>query len=119
MKTNPLLMASSLLLAVCLFQGPLARANMNKMTSTDTALVAQIRQDLAEDSSLSAYAQNVKITAVNGKVTLKGPVQSDLERMNIYDKVVAESGVNSVDNKLEVRGAANAVIYPVPSPSPN
>lgn len=107
MKTSLFTTSASLLLALGLFQGPMAHS-YDKMTSDDKTLVKQIRQDLANDSSLPTDAQRINIVAINGTITLKGIVRSDQERSTIYNKVAAESGVSGVDNKLEVRTASNS-----------
>jgi len=103
MKLSELLAASSLVFAMGIFQSSLASAHDEKMTSSDVALVSQIREDLAKDTNLSGPAQNIKIHAFSGKVILKGTVTSEGEKQTIYDKVAAESGVSSVVNKLDVK----------------
>ena len=40
----------------------------------------KIRRSVAGDKSLSTYGHNVKIISQHGKVTLKGPVNSDDEK---------------------------------------
>ncbi len=102
MKLNKMILASTVALAG-LSMSPMAFAHEAKMTSDDTALVRQIRQDLTADTNLSACAQNIKIMAQNGKVTLKGKVNSETEKQSIYDKVSSEAGVSSVDSKLDVK----------------
>jgi len=103
MKLNQLLTAASLLFVLSVFQSPLAYSHEEKMTASDTDLVRQIRHDLASDSTLSAYAQNIKVIAHNGKVILKGTVKSEVEKQTIYDRVAGETGVSSVVSKLEVK----------------
>ena len=103
MKLKTLTTTALLASSMTLFQSPMAYSHQEKMTTADTALVRQIRHDLASDASLSAYAQNIKIIALNGKVILKGTVKSEAEKQDIYAKVVAETGVATVENKLEVK----------------
>jgi osmotically-inducible protein OsmY len=55
---------------------------------------------------MSVNAQNVKIMTVDGRVTLRGPVNTDEEKRligEIADRI-AHSG--NVDNQLEVKLAA-------------
>ena len=79
-----------------------AYSHEGSMTQADTDLARKIHLDLAADSNLSAYAQNIKVIALDGKVILKGKVSSAGERKSIISKVTGESGVSDVVNKLEV-----------------
>ena len=45
---------------------------------------------------------NVKIITQNGKVTLRGPVQSDQEMQQIKDIAIAVAGVGNVDCQIDV-----------------
>mgnify|MGYP000924603527 CR=1 FL=1 len=72
-------------------------------TRRDVELTRLIRRELTKDSSLSTYAQNVKIVTLDGKVTLRGPVRSDAERAkvaSIAGKVVGSSA--AVANEIEI-----------------
>ncbi len=50
---------------------------------TDLKITQQIRQAVMADGSLSFTAKNVKIITVKGKVTLRGPVNTEAERSAI------------------------------------
>lgn len=83
--------------------------NSNTVTSgdqseagTDRVISQKIRQLIVGDDSLSTDAKNVKVITMNGKVTLRGPVNSDRERMQIENKAKQVNGVVSVANQLEV-----------------
>lgn len=102
MNIKKLVVASLPLMTVSLMGIP-SFAHEGKMTTADTDLARRIRQDLAADSNLSAYAQNIKIIALNGKVILKGKVDSDSERQTLVNKVSSERGVDSVVNKLGLK----------------
>ena len=79
-----------------------ASADMQKNDNTDLALTQQIRASVIADKSLSTYAHNVKIVAVNGNVTLNGAVRSQQEKDSIETKaqVVVKNG--SVVNNLKI-----------------
>jgi osmotically-inducible protein OsmY len=62
-----------------------------------------IRQAVMKESSLSFTAKNVKIITVNGKVTLRGPVNSAEERATIEAAARKVAGVIQVENLLEVK----------------
>ena len=73
--------------------------NENK---TDIDITANVRKRVV-DTKMSVNAQNVKIITQNGKVTLRGPVKSEEEKMQI-DKIAHEvAGPANVDNQLEVQ----------------
>jgi hyperosmotically inducible periplasmic protein len=71
---------------------------------SDVALTRKIRRAVVKDSSLSMLAHNVKIVTANGNVTLRGPVNSEAEKVAIASKAKAIAGAGNVDNQLEVKG---------------
>jgi len=71
--------------------------------ATDLKLTQQIRQAVMADGSLSFTAKNVKIITVNGKVTLRGPVNNAQERSAIEAAARKIAGADKVDNQLEVK----------------
>jgi len=68
-------------------------ADDQKNTASDLKITQQIRQSVMSDKTLSSYAHNAKIVAVNGTVTLNGVVQTEAERNSIAQK--AEQVVGS------------------------
>jgi osmotically-inducible protein OsmY len=79
-------------------------ADQQKMNAADQDLTKRIRQSIMADKSLSTYAHNVKIITQGGMVTLKGPVKSDAEQKNIFDKAVAVTGSpDKVSNQITVK----------------
>jgi hyperosmotically inducible protein len=72
------------------------------MNSSDRALTQQIRKAIHQDSSLSAYAHNIKIISQDGKVTLRGPVRSEDEKNYIQAKALTVAGEGNVTNELEI-----------------
>jgi hyperosmotically inducible periplasmic protein len=69
----------------------------------DLALTQKIRQAVMKDGSLSMNAKNVKIIAQDGKITLKGPVDSQQEKDTIGSEAGGIAGKEKVDNQLEVK----------------
>lgn len=69
----------------------------------DTDLTARIRKSVVERDGLSISAKNVKIITANGRVTLRGPVESEDERRIIEELAVAATSAGSVDNQIEVK----------------
>lgn len=70
--------------------------------SPDRALIQNVRQSIVSDDSLSVNAKNVKIIAVNGKVTLRGPVDSTAEKSTVARKAGDVAGTGNVDDQLEI-----------------
>jgi len=68
----------------------------------DIAITADIRKRVV-DTKMSVKAQNVKIITQNGKVTLRGPVDTDEEKQQIEDIARDVAGGENVDSQLEVK----------------
>jgi len=93
-----------------------SKANANSMNSTDgtstaqaqsnspadITLAQQIRKSVIADKSLSTYAHNVKIVAVNGAVTLNGVVRDSREKNVIETKAQALAGKGNVTDDLTI-----------------
>ena len=71
----------------------------------DLELSKNIRQAIVRDSSLSSTSKNVKVISTEGKVTLRGPVNSHEEKMRIGRAAIDKAGATNVDNQLEVKGS--------------
>jgi hyperosmotically inducible periplasmic protein len=87
-------------------------AEENKNTDTaekqsnnkdDLALTQKIRQEVMKDGSLSMNAKNIKIIVREGKVMLRGPVDSQQEKDTIGTKAGEIAGKDKVNNQLEVK----------------
>lgn len=72
-------------------------------TEEDRKLTQSIRKAVMKDDSLTMTAKNVKIITAQGKVTLRGPVNSAEEKTKINDLAKAAAGKIPVDNQLEVK----------------
>lgn len=77
-------------------------SDQQKVNKRDERLTRLIRQELVRDDSLSAYAQNVKIISVNGKVTLKGPVRTAAEEAKVLKSARTVAGVANVVNEITI-----------------
>ena len=71
-------------------------------SKSDEAITKQVRASIAADKSLSDFARGVKVSTQGGRVTLKGSVGSDAERVNIVAKAAAVAGNANVNNQLAV-----------------
>ena len=78
-------------------------AEKQSNSKDDLALTQKIRQAVMKDDSLSINAKNVKIIAQDGKITLKGPVDSQQEKDTIGSEAGGIAGKDKVDNQLEVK----------------
>ena len=70
----------------------------------DVEITRQIRRSLMKDKALSTTAKNVKVITVDGRVTLRGPVKSEQEKVAIADKAQRIAGADKVNDQLEISG---------------
>ena len=76
-----------------------------KENQNDLNMTAKIRQQVLDVKDLSINARNAKIITADGKVTLRGPVNSVQER-DTLERIAREvAGDGNVDNQLEVAAA--------------
>jgi hyperosmotically inducible periplasmic protein len=71
-------------------------------SEADRKITQSIRQAVSADESLSTNGKNVKIVTTDGAVTLRGPVKSEKEKVDIGAKAKQIAGVKKVDNQLEI-----------------
>ncbi len=72
------------------------------MSEQDLAITQAVRKAVVANKGLSINAQNVKIIAKDGVVTLRGPVASESERTAIVAVAEKVPEVHTVVNKLEI-----------------
>jgi hyperosmotically inducible periplasmic protein len=68
----------------------------------DIEITRQIRRALTSNRQLSTSAKNIKIITVDGKVTLRGPVNNSQEKQDI-EAAAKKAGGNNIDNQLEIK----------------
>jgi osmotically-inducible protein OsmY len=73
-------------------------------SAADRSLTQEIRKAVVADDGLSTTAKNVKIITVDGRVTLRGPVNTAQEKAAIAAKAQRIAGATMVDDQLEVTG---------------
>jgi hypothetical protein len=71
-------------------------------SAQDVEVTRRIRKALVADKALSTNAKNIKIITLNGKVTLRGPVDNAREQKSIVKKARKIAGVKTVTSELEV-----------------
>ena len=71
----------------------------------DVNRTAEIRKRVLDTPDMSVNARNVKIITSQGKVTLRGPVNSDAERDLVVKIAKDVAGEDNVDNQIEVAPA--------------
>lgn len=72
-------------------------------SKADVNITAHIRKAVYKNKALSVNAHNVKIITRNGMVTLRGPVETEAEKMKLQQVVQHTKGVVQVDNQLEIK----------------
>ena len=78
-------------------------ADQQSNKESDVTITREIHRAVVKDQSLSMLAHNVKIVSANGRVTLRGPVNTEREKIAIANKARAVAGKRNVDNQLEVK----------------
>jgi len=68
----------------------------------DIKITADIRKRVVGDKDLSTNAHNAKIITADGKVTLRGPVNSQDEKDRLESIARDVAGKDNVDNQLEI-----------------
>lgn len=76
-------------------------------SAADIRVTASIRKEITAAENMSVNAQNVKIITNNGRVTLRGPVNSADEKRLIGEIANRIASGTNVDNQLEVKPAGN------------
>jgi len=72
-------------------------------SESDREISRTIRKGIMAKDDLSTTAKNIKIITQEGKVTLRGPVNTESEQKAIAEIAQGVAGVTSVDNQLEVK----------------
>jgi hyperosmotically inducible protein len=71
-------------------------------SQSDIDLTAQIRKEVMKDGDLSSNAHNCKIITQDGRVTLRGPVNSEDEKNRIAEIANRVASAGYVNNQLDV-----------------
>jgi osmotically-inducible protein OsmY len=69
----------------------------------DVDITAKIRREIMARKGMSVNAQNVKIVTIDGKVTLRGKVNSASEKKLIGQIATSVAGSENVTNELQVK----------------
>jgi hyperosmotically inducible protein len=77
-------------------------AGMQGQDKSDVDITADIRRRIM-GGNMSIDAQNVKVICQSGKVTLRGPVNTQQEKDSIGNMANDVAGPANVDNELEVK----------------
>ncbi len=77
-------------------------------SKADINITAQIRKEITAAKDMSVNAKNVKIITNQGRVTLRGPVNSAEEKRFIGDIAGRIARSDNVDNQLEVKRTISA-----------
>jgi hyperosmotically inducible protein len=72
-------------------------------SQADVATTAQIRKEIIAGKNMSVNARNVKVITNDGRVTLRGPVNSAEEKLLIGNIANNIAQLENVDNQLEVK----------------
>lgn len=70
---------------------------------SDREIAGKVRRSIQDDQTLAPSAHDVKVSASNGRVMLKGKVGSDADKDMIGSKAAEIVGSGNVDNQLTVK----------------
>jgi hypothetical protein len=76
-------------------------------SQADIDTTAQIRKEIIAGKNMSMDAKNVKIITIDGRVTLRGPVDTAEEKRLIGEIATKIAPSGNVDNQLEVKLTAS------------
>jgi hyperosmotically inducible periplasmic protein len=82
-------------------QSPTADNQPN--AASDRVTTASVRKAIIADKNLSTYAHNIKIITSNGQVTLKGPVNTEQEKQQVFADATSATSPDKVTNQLTVK----------------
>ncbi len=68
----------------------------------DLATADAIRKMFEVDGALAAIARNVRITVLNGQVTLTGTVVTQNDHEALHSAISTTPGVSSVDDRVQI-----------------
>jgi len=77
-------------------------SSQGSQTSTDSQMVAKVRQAIAGDQTAGPIAHNVHVTAKNGMVTVRGKVNSEQEKDAVVAKAKQIAGDANVKDEITI-----------------
>jgi hypothetical protein len=77
-------------------------------SQSDNAIVASVRESFRRNAEIAPIVSNIQITANNGAVMLSGTVQSEEQKRQIADIAQQSTGVQAVNNQLQVMATPGA-----------
>jgi hyperosmotically inducible periplasmic protein len=72
-------------------------------SEADVEMTRNIRREIVNQKNFSVNAKNVKVITANGRVTLRGPVNTEDEKRLIAEIAARMAQPANVDNQLEVK----------------
>ncbi len=82
---------------------PLVQGN----SRSDKNITSEIRSQISADSTLSHYARNIQVATVKGKTIVRGRVETNRDRDQIFAYAAQFAGRENVTNQMEVRAITN------------
>jgi osmotically-inducible protein OsmY len=92
--------------------------NVQGLTEADRNLGQKIQEEVRKDSSLAGQLSLIKLNVDNGKIILTGKVKSEDQKQSIEKATQRVTGVNSIDNQLQVSGSATDTSADAAQPAP-
>lgn len=79
-----------------------SKTAVDRSDQRDIDITVRIRKAIIRGAAFSMAAKDVKIITASGVVTLRGPVRSEGEKLEIGKLALTTAGVRRVDNLLEI-----------------
>lgn len=117
MKHLKLITTASIVGATVAFVSPSFANNPSRTTATstpsamdqtqgtggDVEVTRSIREGLTKDNRLSTSAKNVEVVTLGDTITLRGEVNSQAEKDQVYDHAKLVGGNRSIQNEITVK----------------
>jgi hypothetical protein len=71
-------------------------------SASDAEISDKVREKLAKNDDLSVKAKHVQVTTANGKVMLRGPVETTEEKSKVESCAREVAGSSGIDSRLQV-----------------
>lgn len=84
-------------------ESELRDAPSDPMSPADRTLTDKVNKGFKADKALATGIKNVKVSSLNGQVTLKGHVATEAEKASIEKAALAIAGTDRVINNLKVK----------------
>jgi len=84
----------------------MARTGLPEMSDADRLFAQRVANELRQNSAVASAAQNIRVYAHNGEVTVQGSLNNEQEKASIGSTAQQITGVTKVDNQIQIANAS-------------